>query len=48
MVEVGDLVQRTRHGRTSRVLGGRMIERLVDTMCGLHHIRGDEENMFLG
>jgi hypothetical protein len=36
MAGVGDLVQRTRDGRTSWVLGGRMIERSGDAMCGLH------------
>jgi hypothetical protein len=34
---VGDLVQRTRDGRTGRVLGGRTIERSGDAMCGLYH-----------
>jgi hypothetical protein len=33
---------------TSRVLGGRTIERLDDTVCGLHYARGDEEREFLG
>jgi hypothetical protein len=32
---------------TGRVLGGRMIERSDDAMCGLHHAQGDEEHMFL-
>jgi hypothetical protein len=45
---VGDLVQRTRDGHTGRVLGGRMIERSGSAMCGLHHVRGDEEHGFLG
>jgi hypothetical protein len=40
---VGDLVQRTGDGHTSRVLGGRVIERLGGAMCSLHHERGDEE-----
>jgi hypothetical protein len=44
---VGDLVQRTRDDRTGRVLGGRMIERSDDAMCGLHRARGDEEHEFL-
>jgi hypothetical protein len=48
MAEVGDLVQRTRDDRTGWVLGGRAIERLGGTMCGLHYARGDEERMFLG
>jgi hypothetical protein len=44
----GDLVQRTRDGRTARVIGGRAIERLGGAMCGLHRARGDEERGFLG
>jgi hypothetical protein len=40
---VGDLVQRTGDGHTSRVLGGRVIERLGGAMCSLHRERGDEE-----
>jgi hypothetical protein len=43
MAGVGDLVQRTGDGRTGQVLGGRMIERSGDAMCGLHHAHGDEE-----
>jgi hypothetical protein len=31
-----------------RVLGGRMVERSGDAMCGLHRIQGDEERGFLG
>jgi hypothetical protein len=38
---VGDLVQRTRDGRTGRVLGGRAVERSGGTVCGLHLARGD-------
>jgi hypothetical protein len=45
---VGDLVQRTGDGRTGRVLGGRVTERLDDTVFGLHHACGDEEHEFLG
>jgi hypothetical protein len=45
---VGDLVQRTRDGRTGRVLSGRAIERSGGTVCGLHRARGDEERGFLG
>jgi hypothetical protein len=45
---VRDLVQRTEDGRTGRVLGGWTIERSDDTVCGLHHARGDEERGFLG
>jgi hypothetical protein len=44
---VGDLVQRTRDGRTGRVLGGWAIERSGDTVCGLHRAHGDEERKFL-
>jgi hypothetical protein len=36
VVGVGDLVQRIRDGRTGRVLGGRVIERSGDAVCGLH------------
>jgi hypothetical protein len=45
---VGDLVQRTGNGCTSRVLGDRAIERSSDAVCGLHRVRGDEERGFLG
>jgi hypothetical protein len=48
MTGVGDLVQRIGDGRTGRVLGGRMIERSGDVVCGLHHARGDKEREFLG
>jgi hypothetical protein len=48
MAGVGDLVQNTRDGRTSWVLGGRVIERSGGIMCGLHRARGDEEYGFLG
>jgi hypothetical protein len=47
MAGVGDLVQRTGHDHTGRVLGGRAIERSGGTMCGLHRARGDEERGFL-
>jgi hypothetical protein len=33
---------------TDRVLGGRMIGRSGDVVCGLHHTRGDEQRVFLG
>jgi hypothetical protein len=48
MVGVGDLVQRTRDGRIGQVLGGQVIERSGDTMCGLHLACGDEECGFHG
>jgi hypothetical protein len=41
MAGVGDLVQRTGGGRTSRVLGGRAVERSGGTVCGLHLTRED-------
>jgi hypothetical protein len=41
MIGVGDLVQRTRDGRTGWVLGGRTAERSVDVVCGLHLTYGD-------
>jgi hypothetical protein len=37
-----------RHGRTSRVLGGRAIERSCGAMCGLHYAHEDEKRGFLG
>jgi hypothetical protein len=48
MAGVGDLVQRTGDGRTGRILGVRVIERLGGAMCGLHHAHKDEECRFLG
>jgi hypothetical protein len=48
VVGVGDLVQRIGDGHTSRVLGGRVIERSGGAVCGLHRARGDEEGGFLG
>jgi hypothetical protein len=45
---VGDLVQMTGDDRTSRVLGGRAIERSGDIVCGLHRARGDKKCGFLG
>jgi hypothetical protein len=45
---VGDLVQRTGDGHIGRVLGGRVVERSGDTVCGLHHARGDEKHEFIG
>jgi hypothetical protein len=38
---VGDLMQRTGDGHTGRVLGGRAVEKLGGTVCGLHLARGD-------
>jgi hypothetical protein len=38
---VGDLVQRTRDGRTGRVLGRQAVERSGRAVCGLHLARGD-------
>jgi hypothetical protein len=38
---VGDLVQRTRDGRTGWVLGGWAVERSGGAVCGLHLARGD-------
>jgi hypothetical protein len=45
---VGNLVQRTGNGHTSRVLDGRAIERSGGAVCGLDHTRGGEERGFLG
>jgi hypothetical protein len=44
---VGDLMQRVGDGHTGWVLGGRMVERSGDIVCGLHRARGDEEREFL-
>jgi hypothetical protein len=41
MVEVGDLVQRTRDGHIGRVLSGQAVERSGDIVCGLHLACGD-------
>jgi hypothetical protein len=48
MIGVGDLVQRTRDGRTGQALSGRVIERSGGAVCGLHRAREDEEREFLG
>jgi hypothetical protein len=45
---VGDLVQRTGHCHTCRVLGGRAIERSGGGVCSLHRAHGDVEREFLG
>jgi hypothetical protein len=45
---VGDLVQSTGDDRTCRILGGRMIEKSGDVMCGLYRAHRDKECGFLG
>jgi hypothetical protein len=47
VAELGGLLQTTEDGRTGLVLGGRMIERSGDAVCGLHRARVDEEHGFL-
>jgi hypothetical protein len=42
------LVKRTGDGRTGQVLGGRMIERSGNVVCGLHRACGDKKREFLG
>jgi hypothetical protein len=46
-VGVADLVQRTRDGRTGRVLDDWVVKRSGGVVCGLHRARGDEERGFL-
>jgi hypothetical protein len=41
MTGVGDLVQRTKVGRTGRVLSDRTIGRSADAMDSLHRAHGD-------
>jgi hypothetical protein len=41
VVGVGNLVQRTRDGRTGWALGGRAVERSGGAVCGLHLACGD-------
>jgi hypothetical protein len=41
VAEVGDLMQRTKDGRTGRVLGGQTVKRSGDAVCGLHLARRD-------
>jgi hypothetical protein len=41
-------MQRIRDDHTGWVLGGRVIDRSGDAVCGLHHARGGEERRFLG
>jgi hypothetical protein len=48
MAGVGDLVQRTGDGRTSQILGDRVIERSGGAVCGLHRACGDKERGFFG
>jgi hypothetical protein len=48
MAGVADLVQRTRDGRTGRVLDGWVVNRSGGVVCDLHRARGDEERRFLG
>jgi hypothetical protein len=48
MTGVGDQVQMIGDDRTGWVLGGRAIEGLGGTVCGLHHAHGEEEHEFLG
>jgi hypothetical protein len=48
VARVGDLVQRTRDGRTGRVLGCRAVERSGGAVCGLYLARGDQKHGFLG
>jgi hypothetical protein len=48
VTEVGDLLQRTGDGHTDRILGGRMIGRSGDTMCGLYRAHENENSEFLG
>jgi hypothetical protein len=48
MAGVRDLVQRTRDGRTGRVLGGRAIERSGGTVYDMHCARGDDKHGFFG
>jgi hypothetical protein len=45
---VRDLVQRTGDGQAHVGYGGQTIERSGDALCGLHHVQGDEEHVFLG
>jgi hypothetical protein len=40
---VGNLVQRTRDGRTDRVLGGLAIDMSGGAVCGLQRAHGDEK-----
>jgi hypothetical protein len=45
---VEDLVQITDDDHTGWILGGRMIERSGDDVCGLHCARENEERRFFG
>jgi hypothetical protein len=42
MTGIGDMEQRTRDGRTDRVLDGKTIGRSGDVVCGLHRACGYE------
>jgi hypothetical protein len=48
MVGVEHLVQRTKDGHTSHILGDWMIRRLGDAVCDLRRAHGYEEREFLG
>jgi hypothetical protein len=45
---VGDLLQMIENGHIGRILGGRVIEKSDDAICGMHRACGDEECIFLG
>jgi hypothetical protein len=47
VTRVGDLVHRTKDGRTSWVLDGQTIVRSGDAVCDLHHAHGEEEHKFI-
>jgi hypothetical protein len=48
MTVVGDLMQRTRDGRTGQVLSDQTIERSSDVVWSLYCVREDEEHGFFG
>jgi hypothetical protein len=48
MAGVGEVMQKTGDGHTSRVLGGRAIEMSGGVVCSLYHAHGDEECGFFG
>jgi NCAIR mutase (PurE)-related protein len=45
---VGDLLQMIENDHIGRILGGRVIEKSDDAICGMHRACGDEERIFLG